>query len=204
MTAAEAAGSKRLEKGKLAKELIPVAKFAHRELTEMLCDIDPASVPGGATLRHLPVEDEAWAKVLGLLDRMASEQAWPEASGLKGWIGGEVMEVLAFALDGAADSMFADDAEAEVDGAGDAVAVISVDDGQSNEAALDDVAANPADAVSPGEPPAAAAQRDEASAMPTFRGFKPGGVIAPGMLSAEPSMQVRRQDPTSGSHGLAG
>ena len=204
VAAAEAAGSKRLEKGKLAKELVPVAKLAHRELTEMLCDIDPASVPGGATLRHLPVEDEAWAKVLRLLDRMASEQAWPGAGGLKGWIGGEVMEVLAFALDGVEDGVVADEAEAEVDGAGDAVAVIGVDDAQANEAALDDVAANPADAVSPGEPPAAAAQPGEASPKLPFRRFKPGGVIAPGMLSAEPSMPVRRQDPASGSHGLAG
>lgn len=203
VAAAEAAGSKRLEKGKLAKELIPVAKLAHRELTEMLCDIDPASVPGGATLRHLPVEDEAWAEVLRLLDRMASDQAWPEASGLKGWISGDVMEVLAFALDGAADGMFADEAEGKVDGAGDAVAVNIVDDVQAKEAALDDVAAIPADAASPGEIPAAAAQPGEAPPKPPFRRFKPSGVIVPGMLSAEPSMPVHRKDPASGSHGLA-
>lgn len=204
VAAAEAAGSKRLEKGKLAKELVPVAKLAHRELTEMLCDIDPASVPGGATLRHLPVEDEAWAKVLRLLDRMASEQAWPGAGGLKGWIGGEVMEVLAFALDGVEDGVVADEAEAEVDGAGDAVAVISVDDAQSNEAALGDVAANTDHAVSPGTIPAAAAQPGEASPKLPFRRFKSGNAIAPGMLSAEPSMPVHRQDPASASHDLAG
>lgn len=206
VTAAEAAGSKRLEKGKLAKELIPVAKLAHRELTEMLCDIDPASVPGGATLRHLPVEDEAWAKVLRLLARMASDDAWPDASELKGWISGEVMKVLAFALDGVEDGVVADEAEGKVDedGAGDAVAVISVDDAQSNEAALDDVAANSDHAVSPGEIPAAAAQPGEASPKLPFRRFKPGGAIAPGMLSAEPSMPVDRQDLASASHRLAG
>ncbi|NDV88938.1 hypothetical protein GTW51_19830 [Aurantimonas aggregata] len=112
-SALEAAATKRLEKGKLVKDVLPVARVAHAELTEMVCDIDPRSLSGSASLRHLPVEDEAWAEVLELLDTMTTAEDWPEATGLKAWLSGKVMSLLAFALDGVESGTAVDEAMVE-------------------------------------------------------------------------------------------
>ena len=112
-SALDGAGSRRLEKGKLVKDVLPFARVAHAELTEMVCDIDPRSLSGSGSLRHLPVEDEAWAEVLALLETMKEAEDWPGATGLKAWLSGKVMGLLAFALDGVESGTAADEATGE-------------------------------------------------------------------------------------------
>lgn len=229
-SALKAAGRKRLEKGKLAKEVVPVARQTHRELTEMLCDIDPASLGGGQAVRHLPLEDADWAAVLRLLNRLASVEAWPDATEVKDWIGGEIAEVLAFALDGvecSASSIDAETAEVVDEADGELHAVTddgSVEDGarvvleeseggRSNEATAAEAApevaerlANDAEESSAGDGSAAAkpAPSSEAQAVPKFRQFQPNRrTIIPGLLSADPSMPTGRPNGASGSHGTA-
>lgn len=226
----KAAGRKRLEKGKLAKEVGPIARQTHRELTELLCDIDPASLGGGQAVRHLPLEDAGWAAVLRLLNRLASAEAWPDATEVKDWIGGEIAEVLAFALDGVEGSASGNDAEVaefadEVDSELDAVADESlVEDGvrgvlEEPEGGHPDVTTavevapevseHPADGaeeslavtVSAGAKPA---PLSEAAAVPKFRQFQPNRrTIIPGLLSADPSMPTERPEGGPGSHGTA-
>ncbi|KQQ86061.1 hypothetical protein [Aureimonas sp. Leaf324] len=226
----KAAGRKRLEKGKLAKELVPVARQTHRELTEMLCDIDPASLGGGQAVRHLPLEDTGWAAVLRLLNRLASAEAWPDATDVKDWIGGEIAEVLAFALDGVECSASGNDGEAaevadETDGELHAVADNgSADDGaqvvleksegrQPDETtaveAASEVAERPVDGAEASltVTDSAAAKpgpSSEAAAAPKFRQFQPNRrTIIPGLLSADPSMPTGRPNAAPGTHGTA-
>ncbi|MBB4004594.1 hypothetical protein [Aurantimonas endophytica] len=113
-SALEGAGSKRLEKGKLVKDVLPLARVAHAELTAMVCDIDPRSLSGSASLRHLPVADEAWAEVLALIETMTTAEDWPGATELKAWLSGKVMGLLAFALDGVESGAAADEAMVEI------------------------------------------------------------------------------------------
>jgi hypothetical protein len=101
-TFAAALEAKKLEKGKLTGELVPIAKLAHRELTEILCDIDPKSLVGGVAMRHLKVEDPTWAKLLDMLYAMAAAEGWPDKAKLNGWLMDDVMPLLAFAIEGAA------------------------------------------------------------------------------------------------------
>ncbi|GGD42340.1 hypothetical protein [Aureimonas glaciei] len=101
-TFAAALEAKKLEKGKLAGELVPIARLAHRELTEILCDIDPKSLVGGVAMRHVKVEDPTWAKLLGMLYTMAAPDGWPDKVLLKSWMTDKVTPLLAFAIDGAA------------------------------------------------------------------------------------------------------
>lgn len=97
-------------------------QLAHRELTEILCDIDPKSLVGGVALRHLKVEDETWARLLEILYIMAVAEDWPDIGKLKAWLSDEVMPLLAFAIDGADVAIRAEEqvevmaAAAEVDG----------------------------------------------------------------------------------------
>ncbi|MCQ8782916.1 hypothetical protein [Mangrovibrevibacter kandeliae] len=94
-----AAGEKRLKKGELVDALAPIAKQVHRDLTELLCDIDPASLVGGLALRHQKAPDERWEGVLALLYRLGGDR-WAEATALKAFVEDEVLPMLAFVLDG--------------------------------------------------------------------------------------------------------
>lgn len=123
VSALEAAGTKRLAKGKLVQEIVPLARVAHNQLAEMICDFTNRFGSSTAPRRYLPVEDEAWAEVMELLSKMTTANGWPQAARLKAWLSEEVMPLLAFALDGF-ESVTADDtamlevaeAEATVEG----------------------------------------------------------------------------------------
>ncbi|KTQ96005.1 hypothetical protein NS226_09005 [Aureimonas ureilytica] len=146
---------------------------------------------------------------------------------MKDWIGGEIAEVLAFALDGVEGSASGNDAEAaevadEADGELHAVADDgSVEDGallvldepeggQPDEAtaveAAPEVAERPADgaeeSVAVDDSAAKPAPSSEVAAAPKFRQFQPNRrTIIPGLLSADPSMPTGRPNATPGSHG---
>ncbi|RFC65933.1 hypothetical protein DYI37_00085 [Fulvimarina endophytica] len=99
LEALEAAGTKRLKKGDLVEALAPIARIACRDLTELVCDVDPASLSGSQALRHLPPADERWAAALKLLERLGYSD-WVEATVLKTYVTDEVLPTLGFILDG--------------------------------------------------------------------------------------------------------
>ncbi|MEN3794558.1 hypothetical protein [Fulvimarina sp. MAC3] len=100
--ALEAAGTRRLKKGKLVESLAPIARIVYRDLTELVCEIDPASLSGSQALRHLPPADERWAAALKLLDHLGYGD-WAEATVLKAYVADDVLPTLGFVLDGGAD-----------------------------------------------------------------------------------------------------
>ncbi|MEF2074194.1 hypothetical protein [Consotaella aegiceratis] len=124
--ALEAAGKKRLSKKDLWTALELPARLCHRELTELLCEIDPETLRGTATHSHRDLPDSPWTELHGLLGKLGNREHWPESSELKAWVADRLMPLLAFALDGTpieprapevnadADAVYADAEEEDV------------------------------------------------------------------------------------------
>ena len=92
---------KRVVKGKLADAVMMTARLAERELTELILDIEPESIGGSQSMRHVDAPGTRWSGVLSVLYKMgAPVEYWPKNEALTPWLTDEVLPLIAFALGG--------------------------------------------------------------------------------------------------------
>ena len=92
---------KRVIKGKLADAVMMTARLAERELTELILDIEPESIGGSQSMRHVEAPGTRWSRVLSVLYKMgAPVEYWPKNEALTPWLTDEVLPLIAFALGG--------------------------------------------------------------------------------------------------------
>ncbi|NDW04642.1 hypothetical protein [Jiella pacifica] len=96
-----ASRGKRVVKGKLAEAVMMTARLAEKELIELVLDIEPDSLSGSQTLRHVRLPETRWQEVLSMLATMAGgAEALRQKGELTPWLTDVVLPLLAFALDG--------------------------------------------------------------------------------------------------------
>lgn len=96
-----ASRGKRVLKGKLAEAVMATARLAERELIELILDIEVDSLPGSQNLRHIRLPETRWQDVLSMLGTMAGgAESLPRNGELTPWLTGEVLPLVAFALEG--------------------------------------------------------------------------------------------------------
>ncbi|SKA31753.1 hypothetical protein [Consotaella salsifontis] len=113
--ALEAAGQKRLSKKDLWTALELPGRLCHRELTELLCDIDAETISGTVSHSHHDLPEGPWTELHDLLGKLGSREHWPDAATLKAWAEDRLLPLLAFALDGTPIEPRAPEANADAD-----------------------------------------------------------------------------------------
>jgi len=97
-----ATDNKRVEKGKLAAQVVKLASLANRQLEELLGGIDADHFLkfGKVAIVHRKCASEAWREFHKLVYRLGGEGDWPKGTAFVPWLTDEVVPQLLWALDG--------------------------------------------------------------------------------------------------------